>query len=39
VEPGMQSEVECLMWLLLAAPSEPSTSEPEDVDIWVGCDR
>jgi hypothetical protein len=24
--------------LLLAARSEPSTSMPEDVDIWVGCD-
>jgi hypothetical protein len=39
VEPEMPSEVECLIQLLLAAPSEPSTYELEDVDIWVGCDR
>jgi hypothetical protein len=25
--------------LLLAAPSEPLTSKPGDMDNWVGCDR
>jgi hypothetical protein len=39
VEPDVPSEVECLMLLLLAVPSKPSTSELGDVDIWVGCDR
>jgi hypothetical protein len=37
VEPNLLSEVECLM--LLEAPFEPSTSEPGDVDTWIGCDR
>jgi hypothetical protein len=39
MEPDVLSKVKCLMYLLLLAPSEPSTYELGAVDIWVACDR
>jgi len=39
VEPDVLSKVECLMLLLLAASSEPSSCELVAVYTWAGCDR